>query len=234
MIRLNLNLSPFQNYYRTNPSTFTLNHIFYTAELQHVDSISIYVGPEFITDDQLRLICQSHSRYLILYADVASNIDELLKLKPNMIMLCQGIDERSFEPRSIKNVLTESELDIFNTIAGHDIRSGIVLPSDLKLIKSLSQSRVDYLHFDLSAINSATDIDIETELLEELKMATIAANKLGFGIMAGGGLTLDNIHLYQDITSIEEFITGQGLFDTSIIDGLVQSIINYRKLVKRI
>ncbi len=211
-----------------------MNHIFYTAELQHVDSISLYANPEFISDEQLSLICQTHNRYLILYADISRDIDALIKLKPNMIILCQGIDERTFEPRSFKNTLTDSEQAVFESIAAHDIRSGLTLSSDLKLVKSLSQTRVDYLHFDLSAINSATDIDLETELLDDLKMATIAANKLGFGIMAGGGLTLDNIHLYQHIANIEEFVTGQGLFDTSIIDGLVQSIINYRTLVKRI
>lgn len=235
MLRLNVNLSPFQIHLHTNPSTYTLNHFFYSAELQHADSISLMFDSDMISLDKIKDFTEASSKFVVIYAKLTEpNIDAILKLKPNMLVLCNGFDTRTHEPLPISRELSESDADIVSLISSFDVRAGIVLKPNLKVVKLLGKTSLDYIHFDTSAINSSSDIEDETEQLEELKLASIAAQKLGFGIMIGGGLSIENIHLYDKIDGAEEFVTGHNLFDMSLIDGFSSSVQRMRQLIKGI
>jgi pyridoxine 5'-phosphate synthase PdxJ len=233
MQRINLNLIPFQAYLHKNVSSFKLNHFFYSGELQHIDSISLLAGSVYTELSELEVLCKTSSKFVVLYCDINSaELETIARLKPNMIICCNGFDSKSHETLAIKNELTDTEHAAIELISSFDLRSGIVASPNLKFVKSLGRTAIDYIMFDTSRINSTPDIEEETELLAELNLASIAASKLGFGIMLGGGLSVDNLHLYSELENIEEFVTSAQLLDMSIIDGFAKSIQRIRKMIK--
>ena len=67
--------------------------------------------------------------------------------------------------------------------------------------------------------------------IEEIKLSSINAQKLGLEVAAGHGLNYQNVHLISTISEIEELNIGQSIIARSVFVGLEKAILDMKELI---
>ena len=234
MKRFGINLNPFLYLNKYMPlSHFSIQHIISLAELENVDAFSMHYDSKYqlFTKREALLLNALSFKFINIHTSSNDHLyKDILDTKPNMVTFNGGLNETTFDTFSVR---MSDTFEFFETatewVKKSNILCGVKLLPDVAEIKYASKLQFDYIEFDLSELNSASNLDEEQHLLEKLKVAVIAAEKYGFGINISGLITPENMAQFQAICQVEEFYTSKHFFERSLIKGIVQTIHEYKK-----
>ena len=164
---------------------------------------------------------------------------------PDMIEIANRYKPHSvcFVPENRKEITTEGGLDVsknFNKLEklvkdelDNDINVSLFIDPDKDQIIATKDLGVKVVEFHTGAYAEAfgTQLSLETEL-NKIKDAVQLANDFNINCHAGHGLNFENVSLISSISNIKELNIGHFLISDAIFNGLENSIIKMKKIIK--
>jgi len=148
-----------------------------------------------------------------------------------------------FVPENRKEITTEGGLDVrknFNKLEklvkdelDNDIDVSLFIDPDKDQIIATKDLGVKVVEFHTGAYAEAfcIQLSLETEL-NKIKDAVQLANDFNINCHAGHGLNFENVSLISSISNIKELNIGHFLISDAIFNGLENSIIKMKKIIK--
>jgi len=164
---------------------------------------------------------------------------------PDMIDIANRYKPHSvcFVPENRKEITTEGGLDVrknFNKLEklvkdelDNDIDVSLFIDPDKDQIIATKDLGVKVVEFHTGAYAEAfcIQLSLETEL-NKIKDAVQLANDFNINCHAGHGLNFENVSLISSISNIKELNIGHFLISDAIFNGLENSIIKMKKIIK--
>ncbi|MCR4439717.1 MAG: pyridoxine 5'-phosphate synthase [bacterium] len=122
--------------------------------------------------------------------------------------------------------------DLVATLRSSNIVVAARIEPDLRQVKAAAHVGVDYVELNTTPLAMAQDLDAQTEQLEKLRAAALAASKLGLGVSAAGGLNYQNVREVAKIPQIEEVNIGHALVCRALLVGLAQAVRDMTTLLR--
>ena len=148
-----------------------------------------------------------------------------------------------FVPENRKEITTEGGLDVsknFNKLEklvkdelDNDINVSLFIDPDKDQIIATKDLGIKVVEFHTGAYAEAfgVQLSLETEL-NKIKDAVQLANDFNINCHAGHGLNFENVSLISSISNIKELNIGHFLISDAIFNGLENSIIKMKKIIK--
>ena len=205
------------------------------AELGGIDGIVAHLRDDRadITDRDVQVlkeVVQSHLNVAIPLND--EMVKRVLKWLPDMVTLLPSIREDNLN--SSLDVASNLEFveDVAAALRANSIVVSVLINPDPHQIRAAARARVDYVNFNANRLRSVEDLGTMSDLVEQLRSAAMAANKLGLGVSVGRGLNMQNIREVADITFVEELNVGRALIARSILVGIEKAVEQLRNLLE--
>ena len=207
------------------------------AENAGADLITIHVREDrrHVNEDDLKSIIDVIN--IPLNLEIAAN--------PEMIAIVNKYKPHSicFVPENRKEITTEGGLDVSNNfdklkkllkdISNNDIKVSFFIDPDKEQLIATKDLGIKIIELHTGAYAQAfeREMDIESEL-KKIKNAVQLANDLNIDCHAGHGLNFDNVSLIASIPNIKELNIGHFLIGDAIFNGLQNSILKMKKIIK--
>ena len=202
------------------------------------DSITIHLREDrrHIKDSDVIKICKD--KKIPVNLEISLN-DEILKIalknKPNYICLV---------PENRKEITTEGGLDVvknfkalsnvLKSILETEIKVSVFIDPDKEQIKATNDLGINTIEFHTgsyaNAFSKNKNIDKELKKIEE---NSLFAKQIGLNCHAGHGLTFENVASIAALPNITELNIGHFIIADSIFNGLQNSILKMRNIIKQ-
>ncbi len=203
-------------------------HILVLAELGGTESIVCYYRDDLktVNERDVSLFREVVKSYLNIRTNITEkNIRNLLTVKPDMITFVAPGDVSSITPISLDLETYASQLQNYVAeLRSNNILSSILIDPNIQQIKLAGKLEFDYVEFNSSHLNSATDMDSEMAILEEIASYSLAANKIGMGVNISGDIGYNNIRELAGIEYLEDIIVGKPIFNRALAIGFEQAV----------
>jgi pyridoxine 5-phosphate synthase len=203
-------------------------HILVLAELGGAESIVCYYRDDLktVNERDVSLFREVVKSYLNIRTNLTEkNIRNLLTVKPDMITFVAPGEVSSITPTSLDLETYASQLQNYVAeLRSNNILSAILIDPDIQQIKLAGKLEFDYVELNSSHLNSATDMDSEMAILEEISGYSLAANKIGMGVNISGDIGYDNIRELASIEYLEDIIVGKPIFNRALSIGFEQAV----------
>jgi pyridoxine 5-phosphate synthase len=206
------------------------------AEIAGVDGIVAQLKDDRsdITDrdvDVLKQVVKSHFNLAVALNEEL--IKKAIKVLPDMITLMNSGSESLHTTNALDvNANYEYVEDTTAALRANNIVVSVFIEPEGKQIKAAARAEVDYVQLDTSPLAKIEDLKTLSEYIEKLKSNAIAANKLGLGVSAGGGLNFQNVGEFGDMSFIEEINIGKALISRALLVGIDQSVRRMLSLIR--
>ena len=207
------------------------------AENAGADLITVHVREDrrHVNEDDLKSILD--------VINIPLNLE--IAAKPEMIAIANKYKPHSvcFVPENRKEITTEGGLNVSKNFAKLKILLKDISDSDIKISFFIDPNKeqlistrdlgvkIIELHTGAYAQAYARKIDIELEL-KKIKDAVYLANSFNIDCHLGHGLNFDNVSLIASIPNIKELNIGHFLIGDAIFNGLENSILKMKKIIK--
>ena len=207
------------------------------AEKAGADLITVHVREDrrHVNEDDLKSILNVIT--IPLNLEIAAN--------PEMIAIANKYKPHSvcFVPENRKEVTTEGGLDVIknfnklqkliNNISGYNIKICLFIDPDKKQLIATRDLgiKIIELHTGAYAQSYAKKMNIELEL-KKIKDTVQLANSFDIDCHAGHGLNFENVSLIASTPNIKELNIGHFLIGDAIFNGLQNSILKMKKIIK--
>ena len=203
-------------------------HILVLAELGGAESIVCYYRDDLktVNERDVSLFREVVKSYLNIRTNLTEkNIRNLLTVKPDMITFVAPGEVSSITPTSLDLETYASQLQNYVAeLRSNNILSAILIDPDIQQIKLAGKLEFNYVELNSSHLNSATDMDSEMAILEEISGYSLAANKIGMGVNISGDIGYDNIRELASIEYLEDIIVGKPIFNRALSIGFEQAV----------
>ncbi len=208
-----------------------------TAEIYGADLITVHLREDrrHVNEDDLKSILNIINIPLNLEIAANSEMIEIAnKYKPQSVC---------FVPENRKEITTEGGLDVvknFNllrklidTNLDNQIKVAFFIDPNKDQLCATQDLGVKNIEFHTGAYANAFENNFEIDVeLEKIREIVLLANKYNINCHAGHGLNFDNVSLIASIPFIEELNIGHFLIADSIFNGLHNSILKMKKIIK--
>jgi len=203
------------------------------AELGGVDGIVAHLRDDRsdITDRDisvLKEVVQSHFNVAIALNDEL--IKKIIKTLPDMVTLLPPVQAGvRGESLDVVNNLEYVE-DVAAALRANNIVVSALIDLDVQQIRAAARAELDYVQFNTTALARVEDLGTMQDLLEKLRSAAVAANKLGLGVSIGRGLNYQNVREFDDLSFVEEVNIGKAIVARSLLVGVQQAVKEMKSL----
>ena len=203
-------------------------HILVLAELGGAESIVCYYRDDLKTVNtrDVNLFREVVKTYLNIRTNLTEkNIRNLLNIKPDMVTFVAPGEVSTIAPSPLDLETYSSQLQNYiMELRSNNILSSILIDPDIQQIKLAGKLEFDYVELNSSHLSTATDMDSELALLEEIASYSHAANKIGMGVNISGNIGYDNIRELANIDFLEDIIVGKPIFNKALSIGFEQAV----------
>ena len=207
------------------------------AEIAGADLITIHVREDrrHVNEDDLKSILDVIN--IPLNLELSANYEMIAianKYKPHSVC---------FVPENRKEITTEGGLDVsknFNKLKNlleelsvNDINVSFFIDPDKEQLIATRDLGVQIIELHTGAYAQAFNrkLDIELEL-KKMRNIVELANDFNINCHAGHGLNFENVSLIASIPNIKELNIGHFLIGDAVFNGLQNSIIKMKKIIK--
>ncbi len=207
------------------------------AELAGADGITIHLRQDrrHMQDRDLELLRQVVKSKLNLEMAISMEmVKTALNYKPDICTLV---------PETAEEITTTGGLDVITyaekieEVAGHLKAAGmevsVFVDPDIDQLKACYKRGIKMIELNTGQYADNWNNANGEKELERIKKAVVYACKMNFKILAGHGLTYQNVKPIADITEIEELNIGHSIIATASLIGLEKAITNMKELLKR-
>jgi pyridoxine 5-phosphate synthase len=201
------------------------------AEIAGIDGIIVQLREDRsdISDRDVSIlkdVVQSHLNLAIPMND--DMIKKALRWLPDMVTLLPPVPDLTKEVSlDLENNYEYIEEIIAALRANNIVVSALVKP-DMSQIRAAARLQIDYIQFNTFSISRIEDLITMNESMEQLKSATLAANKLRLGVSVGRGISYQNIRELRKVPFIDEFNVGYALISRAILVGIDRALSQFR------
>ncbi|MDZ7372444.1 MAG: pyridoxine 5'-phosphate synthase [candidate division KSB1 bacterium] len=202
------------------------------AELAGVDGITVQLREDRreIKErdvDLLREMVRSHFNLRI-----APNEDLLKKaiaLLPDMVTF---VPDGHGEMGGLDVASTGDYLqDMVASLKANGIVVSVLVDPDVRQIKAAARCGADFVEILSWYYARSDEVSIVEEELERIRNAAVAAQKLGLGVAASGGLDYSNITDLVAIEQIEEVHVGAAILNRALLVGIDRAVRDFKALL---
>lgn len=206
------------------------------AELAGADGITIHLRQDrrHMQDRDLELLRQVVKSKLNLEMAISMEMVKIaLKHKPDVCTLV---------PETAEEVTTTGGLDVvmfgekIEEVNGHLKAAGIdvsvFVDPDLDQVKACYKRGVHIIEINTGEYSNHWNTKEAAAELEKIKKTAIYANKMNIRVLAGHGLTYQNVRPIVEIKEIEELNIGHSIIANAALIGLEKAVTNMKKLLE--
>ena len=210
-------------------------HMVVLAEMGGAESIVCHLREDLktVNERDVRVMLEVAKTHFNVRCNVdAEIIRKLLTIKPDMITFVASDSRTSIESQPVKlDSYAETIGNITADLRANDIMSSVLISPDINLVKIASRLELDYVEIYTQHYASSEDLDQQISELEEINNIAIAANKLGMGVNAGGGLNQENLRDLAKIQYLEDLIVGNAVVVKSLAIGFEHAVRDFASLI---
>jgi pyridoxine 5-phosphate synthase len=210
-------------------------HILVLAELGGAESIVCYYRDDLktVSERDINLFKEIVKTYLNIRSNLTEkNIRNLLTIKPDMVTFVAPGEVTTVEPSPLDLETYSSQLQSYIAeLRSNNILSSILIDPDIQQIKLAGKLEFDYVELNAAHLSSATDMDSELAILDEISSFSLAANKIGMGINISGNIDYDNIRELAKIDYLEDIIVGKPILNKALSIGFEQAVRDFITLL---
>jgi pyridoxine 5'-phosphate synthase PdxJ len=239
MKRLGINFNPFIEFIkRMKINSYNINHLVSLADLNHIDAISLYYDTDLANINYEELAIIKHLSHSFLNVKVNASNDsyrKILDLKPDMITICGDLNPITYEAEAVSlDQDIEKLKHVVDMIKSNQIFCSIAIHTDMKELRQISKTAIDYVDIDFKALAESSNIKEENEILDNINLISAASEKLGIGLNARNFSINDNLLHLEDLNLIEEIYTDIHFFEDCLIRGFQNNLQSYVDKIKRL
>ena len=210
-------------------------HMVVLAEMGGAESIVCHLREDLrtVNERDVRVMKEISKTHLNVRCNVdPESIRKLLTIKPDMITFVTSDSTTSLESTPVDlEAFAETIRNLTADLRANDIMSSVRIAPDINLIKLASKLELDYVEIDTSNYATAEDLHEEIAEIEQINAVVIAANKLGMGVNAGGGINQENIKDIAKIHLIEDLVVGDAIVVKSLAIGFEHAVRDFAGLI---
>jgi len=205
------------------------------AEMAGIDGIVVQLrdGRSDITDRDvtiLKEVVQSHLNLAIPLNEAM--MKKALHWLPDMVTLLPSTtDEQDANSLDAAGNLAYLE-EAVQTLRAHNIIVNMLIDVDPQQIRAAARAQTDFIQFNTASLATVEDLGSLGDMMQQLKSASIAANKIGMGISVGRGLNPQLVKEMLDIQFIEEYNIGWSIISRSMLVGIEKAIEDFKKILE--
>lgn len=206
------------------------------AELAGADGITIHLRQDrrHIQDRDLELLRQVVKSKLNLEMSISMEMVKLaLKYKPDVCTLV---------PESAKEITTTGGLDVMmygekieevtNHLKAAGIEVSVFVDPDIEQIKACYKRGIRVIEINTGEFAKHWKTGSRDLELDKVKKAVVYAHKMDFKILAGHGLTYQNVGAIAAMKEIVELNIGHSIIANAAFIGLEKAVIKMKELIK--
>ena len=205
------------------------------AELAGADGITIHLRQDrrHIQEKDLELLRTIIKTKLNLEMAISMEMVKVaLKYKPDICTLV---------PEAAEEITTTGGLDVImysekiEEVAGNLKAAGlevsVFIDPDINQIKACHKSGIKMIEINTGKYAENWNTSYESIEIEKIKKAVAYSKKLDFKILAGHGLTYQNVSTIAEINEIEELNIGHSIIANSTFMGLSEAVRRMKELI---
>jgi pyridoxine 5-phosphate synthase len=236
MSRLALNIDPIA----LIRNTFTKDipdpaHMVVLAEMGGAESIVCHLREDLktVNERDVRVMLEVIKTHLNVRCDVdAETIRKLLTIKPDMITFVATDTKTALESLPVDlETYADTISNLTAELRANDILSSVLINPDINLVKIASRLELDYIELNTMYYTTAESLDQQISEMEEINNVALAANKLGLGVNASGGLNQENLKELAKIPYLEDLIVGDAIVVKSLAIGFEHAVRDFASLI---
>ncbi len=152
-------------------------------------------------------------------------VKRAVAVQPDMVTLIPALAQGVVPPAGVDVVAAvEAMTELVAGLRGSNVVVTVRIEPEVRQVKAAAQVGVDYVELNTTQLALAQDLNAQSEQLEKLRAAALAANKLGLGVSVAGGLNYQNVREVAKIVQIEEVNVGHALLCRALLVGLAQAV----------
>ena len=209
--------------------------IAFAAEMAGIDGIIVHLKEDRsdITDRDVTLlkeVVQTHLNLAIPLND--DMIKKALNWLPDMVTLLPSsagdATDVSLDVAGSMSYLEEAVA----TLRANNIVVTMLIEPEAQQIRAAARAQADYIQINTNSFSKVDDLGAMADIVEQIRSAAIAANKIGLGVSAGRSLSSQSLRELADIKYIEEFNVGWGICSRAMLVGVEKAVLDFKKLVE--
>ncbi|MGQ9558884.1 MAG: pyridoxine 5'-phosphate synthase [Candidatus Oleimicrobiaceae bacterium] len=198
------------------------------AEVGGADGIvaTLREDRRYLTEPDIALLREVVNTHLNLrVAAKGEMVKKVIGAQPDMVTLIPGLAQGAAPAAGVDVVAAADALaELVVVLRRSNIVVTVRIEPELRQVKAAAKVGVDYVELNTTQLALAQDLNAQSEQLEKLRAAVLAANKLGLGVSAAGGLDYQNVREVAKIVHIEEVNVGHALLCRALLVGLAQAV----------
>ncbi len=209
--------------------------IAFAAEMAGIDGILVHLREDRsdITDRDVGLlkeVVQTHLNLAIPLND--DMVKKALGWLPDMVtLLPSSAGEQSDPSLDVANSMSYLE-EAVTTLRANNIVVTMLIDPEPQQIRAAARAQADYIQINTGSLAKVEDLGAMSDVVEQIRSAAIAANKIGLGVSAGRSLNSQSLRELADIKYIEEFNVGWAICSRAMLVGVEKAVLDFKKTVE--
>ncbi len=197
-------------------------------EMAGADGIVCPIRPEsqLLTERDVRLLKETVKTHLNLKIPPLKNMLTLaLSTVPDMITIVPGKKPGSTQGGGLDVLGRMEELArVVHDIRGRDIVVSLFIEPIIHQVKAAAKIGADYIEFHLGGYALTENLNDRIDMLDNINSVSLAASKIGLGVVAGHGLNYMNVTEIASLEKIEEINIGHAIIARALWVGMEQAV----------
>lgn len=204
------------------------------AEMAGIDGVIVHLREDRsdITDRDITVLKEVIQTHLNLAIPMNEDmIKKALKWLPDMVtLLPSSADFKTVNSLDAAGNLAYLE-ETVQTLRAHNIIVNMLIDIEPQQIRAAARAQTDFIQFNTAAFAAVEDLGTLGDMLQQLKSASIAANKIGMGISIGRGLNPQLVKEMLDLQLIEEYNIGWSIISRAMLVGVEKAVTDFKKIL---
>ncbi|UCC45594.1 MAG: pyridoxine 5'-phosphate synthase [Candidatus Zixiibacteriota bacterium] len=194
------------------------------AEMAGAEGIMVRMRRDrrFIRDRDLYLLREVvKTRFVVETPPADENIARILEVKPAMVIFVADHADNDAPTSGINFDKAVIQFDdIATRLRGSNINSCFMIEPEIEAVRGAVRSGADAVMINCQAFTSARTAVEAQEELDRIDRAAQAAGKSKISLMAGRGISYQNLRPLVELGLVEEFIVGHAVISRAVLAGL--------------
>lgn len=205
------------------------------AELAGADGITIHLRQDrrHMQERDLQLLRACIKSRLNL--EMAVNMEMVkiaLKYKPDICTLVpESPDEVTTSGGLEMSITNENVMEVISNLRAEGLEISIFVDPDLDQIKACHRLDIKKIEINTGEYAKNWNTNFRAIELEKIQKAVNYSKKLGIGILAGHGLTYQNVEPIAAITDIQELNIGHSIIANAAFMGMEKAVRKMKEMI---
>jgi pyridoxine 5-phosphate synthase len=205
------------------------------AELAGADGITIHLRQDrrHMQERDLQLLTAVvKSKLNLEMAATMEMVKIALKYKPKICTLVpESPDEVTTSGGLEMSITNEDIMEVISNLRAEGLEISIFVDPDLDQIKACHKLDIKKIEINTGEYAKNWNTSFRRIELERIQKAVNYSRKLGITVLAGHGLTYQNVHPIAAITEIEELNIGHSIIANAAFMGLEEAVRKMKNLI---